>query len=166
VSAFGAGLATGGADLHRVQRIDRGGQNSCRPDEIAGSLGDRGLVGGHGRHRLAHEHDAIDGEHGVGAGWRLLLEPRNVCRDDDRPHAGQRLRLGRVDALDPRVRVRAAQQLGVQHPLGLEVGHVLGLAGDLLGAVRAGDRQADALHLARGLHHCGHRSRPPSGRGL
>jgi hypothetical protein len=41
-------------------------------------------------------------------------------------HAGQRLGLRGVDALDARVRVRAAQHRAVEHALQADVGAVLG----------------------------------------
>ena len=64
-----------------------------------------------------------------------------------------------------RVGVRAAQQLGVQQALGLDVGHVLHAAGDLLGPVRPRNRDADSLDVARGLHRA-HRALPCEARVL
>jgi len=56
------------------------------------------------------------------------------------------------DRDDPGVRVRAAQQLGVEQALGLDVGHVLHATGDLLRAVRPRNRDSHSLDVARGLH--------------
>src|ERR1700745_3889079 len=78
---------------------------------------------------------------------------------EHRAHAGQRLGRAHVDRDDLRVRVRAAQQLGVKEALGLDVGHVLHAAGDLLGAVGPRDRDAHSIHVAGGLHRA-HRALP------
>jgi hypothetical protein len=139
--------------VHGLERIDRGGQRLVLDlDQVEGLLGDGRLVGGHRGHRLAHEHHAVDREHGVGARRRLLLQMRDVLGGDDRAHAGQRLRRAGVDRHDLGVGVWAAQQLGVQQALGLDVGHVLDAAGDLLGPVGPRNRDAHSLDVAGRLH--------------
>jgi hypothetical protein len=152
VSASVPASATGGGqhlvlDLDQVERL----------------LGDGQLVGGHRGHRLAHEHRAVDREHRVGARGRLLLQMRDVPGGEHRADARQRLGRAHVDRDDPGVRVWAAQQLGVEQPPGLDVGHVLHPARDLLGAVRPRDRHAHSLDVARGLHRA-HRALPSEAR--
>jgi hypothetical protein len=150
----------GRAGLHRLQRVDGGRQDLVlHLDQVERFLGDGGLVGRHGRHRLAGEHDAVDGQHRVSARGRLVLELGDVARGQHRAHAGQRLGLAGVDRDDLGVRVRAAQELGVQQTARRDVGHVLHAAGDLLGPVGAGDGQAHATHVARRLHRA-HRLAP------
>ena len=70
---------------------------------------------------------------------------REIGRRDDRQHAFQRLGARGVDADDARVRVRAAQQLGVHHARQREVGRVDRLAGDALLGVDARQPLADDL---------------------
>ena len=142
-----------GARLHRRDRVDRRREHLVLDlDQVERLLGDRQLVGGDRRHRLAREDDAIDRQHRVGPGGRLVLQLRDVRRDQDRPHAGQRPGPARVDLEDAGVGVGAAQELRVEQAARLEVGHVLDLAGDLLGAVRARDGEPDPADLARRLH--------------
>ena len=82
----------------------------------------------------------------------FFLSSRDVGGGEHGAHARQRLGPARVDADDPGVGVRAPEELRVQQAARLEVGDVLDLTRDLLRSVRPGDGEADALHLARGLH--------------
>ena len=93
VSASVPASATGGAPgCIDFERVDRGGQDLVLDlDQVEGLLGDGQLVGGHGGDRLADEHDAIDGQHGVGPRRGLALQLGDVGRGEDRAHAGQRL---------------------------------------------------------------------------
>ena len=145
------------AGLHGLERIDGGGQDVVLDlDQVERLLGDGQLVGGDGGHRMADEHHAVDGQDRMGPRGRLALQLRDVGRGEDGPHAGQRPRLAGVDAHDARVRVGAAEELGVEQAAGLEIRDVLHLTGDLLGPIRAGDGEPDSLDVARGLHHGGH----------
>jgi hypothetical protein len=159
---LGAGVGHGWrSHLHGLQGIDGGRQDLVlHLDQVAGFLGDRRLVGGDGGDRLTGEDDPVDRQDRVRARRGLALELRNVPSGEHRAHAGQGPGARGIDPHDPGVGVGAAQQLGVKHPLGLDVGHVLHLSGDLLRPVRARDGQADPLHLARRLHH-GHEIRLP-----
>ena len=160
-AAFVAGYAFGArirhrrrAGLHGLQRIHRGGQDLVLDrDQVQGLLGNGQLVGRHRGHRLPHEHHAVDGEHGMRARGRLLLELRHIRGGEHRAYAGKRFRPGDVDADDPGMRVRAPEELRVQQAAGLEIRHVLDAAGHLLGPVGPGTREADPLDVARGLHH-------------
>ena len=158
VSASVPASATGGrAGLHGLERIDGGGQDVVLDlDQVQRLLGDGRLVGGDGGDRMPDEHHAVDGEDGVGPRRGLALQLRDVGGGQDGPHAGQRARLARVDAHDARVRVGAAEELGVEQAAGLEIRDVLDLTGDLLGTVGARDGEPDSLDVARGLHHSGH----------
>ncbi len=76
---------------------------------------------------------------------RLVLGPgqdaefyRQIGADDDREHPGQRAGAAGVDGLDDRVRMRAAQQLRVQHARQL----------DVVGVDRRAGRLAEAVDLA------------------
>jgi hypothetical protein len=93
---------------------------------------------------LRHRHDAV-GHRELGAGEHEV-------------HAAIRPRAGRVDRLDDRVRVRRAQQLGVQHAREDEVVGELMLADRLGAAVDAAARFTDRIEarfLAR-LFGCVH----------
>ena len=68
----------------------------------------------------------------------------------DRLTPGMLARLAGVDRLDAGVGVGAAEHLGVQHAGELHVVGVDGLAGDLAGALDAGDGLADVAVLALG----------------
>ena len=73
---------------------------------------------------------------------------REIGRGDDRQHAFQRGRARGVDAGDARVRVRAAQQLGVHRARQRQVGRIDRLAGDALAGIDARQPLADDLELA------------------
>jgi len=60
-----------------------------------------------------------------------VLLRRDVLVRDDRLHARNFLRLRRVDAQDPRVGVRARQDLSVEHVWKLQIARVLCLPGGL-----------------------------------
>ena len=162
---LGPGLGDrGGAGLHRLEGIDGRGQDFVLDlDQVERLLADGRLVSGHGGDRMPDEHHAVDGQHRMCPRRRLALQLRNVGGGEDRPHAGQRARLARVDADDAGMRVRAAEELGVEQAAGLDVRDVLNLTGDLLRTIRARDREPDSLDVARGLHHSRH-GYAPSGR--
>ena len=96
-------------------------------------------------------HGIADVAHFLHRERRLVLRPgddavleRQLGADQRRHHAGQRLGGARIDAADPRVRVRGPEDLRVQHPrqrdvVGVEPGTV-----GLRPAVRFGKAGADA----------------------
>ena len=128
-------------DLRRV-RVERGlgvGDERQRLvldlDQAQGVLGDLLGVGGDGRHLVADVADGLVEEHGCPRTRRS----RALRAAEDGPDAGQRLGLRGVDALDPRVRVRAAQDPGVELAGQADVVGVLGAAGDFQVALDARD---------------------------
>ena len=73
---------------------------------------------------------------GAFAGVDLFIAgAREVGIGDHRLHTVQRLGLGRVNADDPGVRVRAAQDPAGEHPRQIQVGAVLRRAGDFVDTV-------------------------------
>ncbi len=100
--------------------------------------------GRHGRHRIADESDLVRRER------VLVLAHREDTEGDGEVlprqhgfHAREARRLGRVDAQDLRVRMRAAQQFGVEHPGEKQVVGEDGGARDLGGRVDLAERLAD-----------------------
>ena len=75
---------------------------------------------------------------------------RDVRAGEHGHHAGQREGAARVDAHDPRVRVRAAQDRGVQHAGHAGVVDELGAPGDQRGILHAGQFASDPAALAGG----------------
>ncbi len=100
VSASVPASATGGAPgcMDMIGSTATGRTSYVDLDQVEGLLRDGRLVRGHGGHRLPHEHHAVDGEHGVGARGRLLLEVGDVLRREHRADAGQRP--GRAVSID------------------------------------------------------------------
>ena len=103
--------------------------------------------------------DTVDREDRVRARRRLALELGNVGRRQHGADAGQRARFAHVDPDDSCVRVRAAQQLGVEQAARRDIRHVLHAARDFLRPIRPRDRQPNTSHVARRLHHA-HRDTP------
>ena len=101
--------------------------------------------GGDGSHRLAREAHAVDRDDRAILDRMAVigLDVVEVGGGEDRGHPLHRERRGGVDGEDPRMRVRAAQDLAVEHPRHLHVTDVLGLAAQLLGGVLARARDAD-----------------------
>jgi hypothetical protein len=98
---------------------------------------DRLVERDHGGDALALvAHDAV-GERGLVLHERAVVVLGHVGLRVDGEHAGDRLRRAGVDAQDARVRVRAAQDLAVDHPGQAHVVGERGLAGDLLARVGA-----------------------------
>jgi hypothetical protein len=91
-------------------------------------------------HRLSEVADVLHGEDGlVGELEAVALLSRDVLVCEHSVDAGHAARLARVDALDARGRVRAADGMAEEHAGGEEVAGIGELAGDL------GDR-VDAAH--------------------
>ena len=100
-------------------------------------------------------------EHGVGRQDHLAvrherrhpleLERYEIFARDHGEHAGDGERLRRVDALDARVRVRAARDVQVQHARQLHVVDVVAAASDETRVFLALDALADAADLNRHL---------------
>ena len=66
---------------------------------------------------------------------RLVVDADDLAGADDGEHAGRGRGGAEVDPLDPRPRVRAAQDRALEHPGELDVARVAGLAARLLVAV-------------------------------
>ena len=117
----------------RLVRVEQGLEHlPLDVDQADGRLGLLERVGRDGRDRCAL----------VGG---LAREDVEVVRGEDRAHARGVGRGRQVELRDARVRVRAAQDRGVEHPGKLEVGRVDGLAAGALGPVDALRRLADGL---------------------
>ncbi len=101
--------------------------------------------------RVRRKHHLLvagEGRHPVETG---LLE---VCAGDDRQDARDLERLGRVDALDRGVGVRAADDVEPELARQVDVVDVLALAADHPRVFLALDRVAHATHLERGAGGC------------
>ena len=144
----------GGVGLHGVALVEHRGQDLVGDlDEPQGLLGLLDGLGGHRRHPVAHVADPVieaDLVVGVGVGPALpaggVLHPGGVGVVQHLVHAGDGPGLRVVDSQDAGVGVRAAQNLGVQHPPGL---YVVGEGGVALG-------QAHRVDLDFGLADHGH----------
>ncbi len=117
----------------------------------------------------ARERDAVDLER-AGHGDEVLDAARlprarqrrevlEVLAREDGDHARVRGRTRRVDPVDPRVRVRRAQDRDVRHPRQLEVVQVAGRAGDQARVLDALDRGPE--DPGRRLGGGGHGYAPP-----
>src|SRR4029453_17909176 len=110
---------------------------------------------GDGGHRVALVEGLLPGHHvphhvpvvhhHLAGGDELRRLVREVGPGDDGLDAGQRLRLGRVDRYDPRVRVRAAQDAADELAGQVVVGPEAGPARHLVHAVRADVAGADRV---------------------
>ena len=155
-----AGQGLSGVDERRAggQRLlDRGdgGERLVVDVDPLERLAGRGLVLGDRRgHRLALVAHHVDGEDGAVAegGAEVRVAPVEVGAGDHGVDAGHGARGARVDRPDPRVRVRRAQERGVQHPRPRQIGDVARPSRDLV--QRVGPRHGsadDAERAARGL---------------
>ena len=122
----------GSGSRSHVDPLDRFGR---------GQLVDRG----DGENRLALI-ERLVGERALGA-----AKVRQIVGPENRLHAGHRQRGARVDADHARVRHRAEQQLGEQHPVGAIVLGVLRAAGDLRDQIGRRVVLADELLVRHGL---------------
>ena len=86
-------------------------------DELARTLRRVLVDRGDGGHGVAHHPHLLDAQRFLVLGHRQDPEfhARQIRTGDDAVDAGQGARAARVDARDPRVRVRAAQQLAERH---------------------------------------------------
>ena len=143
------------ARLHRLVRVDDdrerlvvdGDRGDAVGGDVLGRRDDRGDLLGlvhDGRGRQHHLLVAREGRHPVEPG---LLE---VGAGDDREDARDLERLGRVDALDGRVGVRAAHDVQPQLAGQVEVVDVLARATDEAGVFLALDGMAHATDLGAG----------------
>ena len=137
VAAVAVGMNPRLGMCDRVQRVSDGTERLV----LHGDQVQRG-----GRDLLAHGGDAGDGiahESGLVQGQGVLVlahredaeGDRQVLAGQDGLYAGERQCPGRVDANDARVRMRAPQQFGVEHPRQEQVVGEPGRAGDLGGGV-------------------------------
>ena len=138
-------------------------------DGVDGVACDVRIGGNRDGHRVAREIDPVVGEHGV----RRRLEIRNRRRTGHEParvvdvgagehgdDSGNRLRGAGIDAHNPRVRVRAAQDARMQHA---RQPHVVGIGADPLHQPRI----FDALHRAPDVgSSISHGPPPTEGRGV
>lgn len=129
-----------------LARRDRGQQLVFDSDQPQGAVG--GLLihrGDRGDHvsdiahlverddRLVADRDAV-----IGVGQLCRVGPGHHRSD-----AGECLGPARIDRQDARMRVRAAQHLGVKHPGNDDVKGIARRAGDLVGTIERGDRRAE-----------------------
>ena len=145
------------ADQHRafrerlLRRRDRLQRLVVDLDQLERVLGDVRILGDDRRHLLALVADLVGGEHRLRvAGERR--HPREVVRGhqlagDDGDHTRQRCSRRRVDRRDARMRVRAAQDLHVQHPRQDDVVDVVALAADEAGILLALDGVAEPANF-------------------
>ncbi len=127
----------------RVHRGDRVGGDwqwlVLDVDQLERLVGDGQVIGRDGRHRLAEEHYAIDRQQRVRAGLGTRLQLRDVGGGQHSAHAWQHAGPRCIDPFETRVRMRTAQQSGLQQPRQLDVTDVLRATCDLLGSVEARD---------------------------
>ena len=102
-----------------------------------------------GCHLFADVAHGVDGQRQVVARLRKIavLDAGKVLPGDDGANARQGFGATRIDAHDPGVRMRASQQLAVQHSGHADVVGILGAAQSLERAVLLGGRLADDVVL-------------------
>ena len=144
----------GGVRPHRLLHVDDVGQHLVlHLDQLERAPGDGHAGRGDGGHRVALVEGLLAGHHvphhvlvvhhhlaGRDELRRLVGE---VVAGDDGLHAGQRLRLRRVDREDAGVRVRAPKHPPDELTRQVEVGAEAGAAGDLVHPVRTDRARAD-----------------------
>ena len=139
-------------------------------DELAGGLGYLLVEGGDGGDEVAYiAHLAADAVHDEAVGQIAAYGGTvgAVLAGHDAYDAGELFRLGGVEALDNAVRDGAAENLAVQHALGVDVRGVYGLARNFEQGVLAGFALADGIVLCHffascsvlSASACGHRDR-------
>ncbi len=166
----GLGVEPGGVEVvvqhrrirrHRRLDVDDVGQHFVLDrDERQRRLGDGGRDGGDGGDGVALVERLVAGHavarevaevHRAFADERLLVgDLGEVGGGHHGAHAGELFRLRGVDGEDAGMRVRAALDLGPQHPRQRHVGAELGAAGDFIDAVGADRAGADDLQLGLG----------------
>ena len=109
-------------------------------DQRSGLLGDLGGCRGDAGHDVSLESHGVLREQPTVLDHAAVEHVGHVLVGDDREHAGEGTRLGRVDARDPRVGVVGVAELGHELACEHEVGGVATGAGHLLLAVRADER--------------------------
>ena len=143
---------------HRVAHVEHRGQDFVLDlDQLDRVLGDVVVGRGDGGHGVALVEHLVRGDHVVQHPVELGRALAGVDHfvggageigvGDHGEHAVERFGLGRVDADDSRVRVRAAQDAAGEHPRQVQVGAVLGRAGDLVHAVVPDRAGADDVVL-------------------
>ena len=153
----------GRARLQRLQRIEDARQDLVLDlDELERPLRDVQRLGGHQRDRLAVEAHLIRGQHRhIRAAALLLaglarhvghqLDVGQVRRGEDAGDARQVARLAHVQPHDPRARLRAAEDLGVEHQRQREVARVHRGAHGLAHRIHAAQWLADLPQLGEGV---------------
>jgi hypothetical protein len=123
-------------------------------DQLDRLGGDLSGLSGHGRDFIADEAgNAVENPATVVEPAAIPDRARRVFRRQHAQHAGQRESLGRIDFLDARMGMPAAQDLSVQHSLHFEIDGVFERAGDLFGGILYRQTFPDvsesaSLHLA------------------
>ena len=125
--------------VHRHERVE---DFILHVDQVERLLRDMRAHRHHRDHRVALVQDLLAGQvvlrHDPRVHQHLRQVDRRIADDgvvrvgDDGAHAVERLGIARVDRLDPRVGVRAAQNLALQKARRVNVGAVAGLPGHLL----------------------------------
>ena len=122
---------TGCPLLHRLLGIEDGGKLlPLHFDELHRLLGDSLIDGGHCGDLIPHVAGLVHrkGELVTDEGAPALLD--GVVGGDHGAHAGQPLRLTGVDTEDTSMRIRAPEDLPVQHPRKNDIRYILGRSGD------------------------------------
>ena len=136
--------------LHRLFRIEHRRQRLVFDlDQIERLFGGVLVDRRDGCHFFADVAHGVDGERQVVARLRkvAVLDAGKVFPGDDGANARQRLGATGIDPHDPGVRMRAAQQLAVQHSGHADVVGVFGAAQSLERAVLFRSRPADDVVL-------------------
>ena len=133
---------------HRVERLVVDG------DPFGGVAGEVAVLRHDDSHSIADVADRVGRDHRVSRSLQVWQQPadrdhagnagrRDVARREHGENAGKRLGGGGVDAADPGMSVRAANDRGMRHAGGLEVVGVLAAAGDERRVFPALDRGAE-----------------------
>ena len=137
-----------GVGIHRLERIDHDRQRFVFNHHLVDAVVGRIAIGGdhEGDFLILEQHLAV-GQHHLHVA-RERRHPGEVdglqrLGGDDRQHARHFQRLGVVDLLDARMRVRRADEIAVQHARQLQVVDVIALA---LGEANILDPLALAAH--------------------
>ena len=146
------------AGLQRFLDVEDGRQRLVVDADLGQSLVCFALtVSDHGDDRLALVADLIYGKRRlvvlaeIDEAQERIEIVRNIGAADDPAHAGTALRFGEVDTADARMRVRAAQDLEMQHPLQLVVVEINGGRRDMTEHVLALRRLANLLKVVIAL---------------
>ena len=149
------GAQDDGARLEGLEGVDDHGQGLVVDVHGRGAVGSDVARGGHDRgHLLRLVLDGIGGQHHLGVAGQgrhpVQAGLLQVGAGDDGEHAGDGQRLGRVDALDRCVGIRAAHDVQPQHARQDDIVDVLALATDEARVLLALDGVAHAPDFGAG----------------